>query len=65
VHALARIATRAWTAPAARALSGLAGGVGLGFLVAGVQTFPLAALVSRPSARRSPSMRSPSSRSPG
>ena len=44
VHALARIATRAWTAPAARALSGLASGVGLGFLVAGVQTFPLAAL---------------------
>jgi hypothetical protein len=43
--ALARLATRAWTTPARTVLPALAAGVVLGFLAAGVQTFPLAALV--------------------
>lgn len=45
LHALVRLVTRTWTVAAPRALARLAAGVALGFLAAGVQTFPLAALV--------------------
>ena len=45
VLALARLATATWPAPARRVLPGLAAGVVLGWLAAGIQTFPLAALV--------------------